>query len=364
MSFLTAVPMELSALILLDWLNWKDISKLDCAMCSRDLRGVFLETLAYDLLVFPEIPCAGPKVVEWVVDREVKFKKMPGSFIGTLPNYLIDKLMKQTGPCLERLEVPTTFATVTDRVLFNVELYCRKLSFFKIRDTTTTIDDVVLKHNTELRVLVISNCSSFGLQSVGVLTRCCRQLEVLFANETDLCDQSLTMLVEAFPGIKILDCHHCEKVSALGVLAVGRNCPKLEELYASCNLDRATVLTFAQNCPNLTTFNISFGESNLPDSAVDDTTLLALIDGCPRLQVCPCNEVDNILTGASIGKLRTNTLLIVGNSHITDDDILEFALRNPNLMDIGLIKCRQLTVSSYHLLQQHCPTVERIKYFE
>jgi hypothetical protein len=249
-------------------------------------------------------------------------------------------------PLLECLEIDDTFGPniVKEKDLIDLFAGCRQLSEFDwYYMTAGTFTDACLLSlavncvpgRRLKKMLVHSDTHGFpGLTDVGVVTiarACPRLTHFELENAVDVADESVLALAE-----------HCRLLQSVRIRLdcygnVGRRRAKLTD---------TSIVTLAQRCLSLS--DISFTDS----LHVTDSSLFALAKGCPNLERVSFSRTAVLDAGVVELARRCNALtsVAVNSTSITDYAVIQLLEHCPNLWELGISFCDELTDNTIHNL--------------
>eukprot|EP01052_Picozoa_sp_SAG31_P036131 SAG31_NODE_4464_length_3212_cov_1.240283_3_plen_287_part_00 len=139
-------------------------------------------------------------------------------------------------------------------------------------------------------------------------------------------------------------------------LCITRELPNLVDISISdCEIDDATVAAVARSCPNLRKFDIS-GSSQVSAHSI------LMLSGCRQLQSLSFGDIGgadsaNDMMGSESGSESGQASALVT---IRDEHIESLALNTPNLQDIEITGCCNVTGRAVSDLLIHCPQLRKL----
>ena len=130
----------------------------------------------------------------------------------------------------------------------------------------------------------ISYCSRLTSKSTLALVKNCSRLASIDISFTDMADKSVTALAAYCPDLMTVGLEGLNVTDA-AITVFAKCCRKIREVYlANCaKLSNAAFLSLADNCPELSFLSLGCNGGTKLESAINDSTVLALALGCPRL---------------------------------------------------------------------------------
>jgi hypothetical protein len=176
---------------------------------------------------------------------------------------------------------------LTDAAVKALAKCCSELVSVNLSGCEKLNDGALIALSTKCPALTdvnISYCSRLTSKSTLALVKNCSRLASIDISYTDMADKSVTalaaycpdLLTVGFEGLNVTD-------AALTVFA--KCCRKIKEVYVGncAKLSNVAFLSLADNCPELHFLSLGCNGGTKLESAVNDSTVLALALGCPRL---------------------------------------------------------------------------------
>lgn len=217
------------------------------------------------------------------------------------------------------------------------------------------------------------------------------QLRELVTNvnfkDSEITDSELQFLTKECPNLKVIHLSLCHKISDEGLKAIGENCPHLQRLNVfQCNKINGSGFQFlAQGCPGLTSLKIS-GSKNIMDdhletltkgcakleefcydtfsSKITDKGFKALLMNCPDLRVL---QMTGNITSEGFQTLIKKGKKLVSFSFadlygkVTKEELKLLLLSCPNLLDLNLWRCDNITDDALKVIARECSTLQWLK---
>lgn len=195
-----------------------------------------------------------------------------------------------------------------------------------------------------------SDCNLLKAGAVCALARLNRNLRVVFLNQCISCHGSvLEALGEYCPELVRLEAERMQIIDT-SVQAMARGCPKLEIFrWTSPMTTNAALVSLGRHCANLRSvkaINYSRGEPNLLTYQYSDAGMMALAQGCRKLEkvymptllkngrLWKVNKEVGGFTDATLKALRGLPLVkvsLIGNHGFTNDAVQDFLDKTPTV---------------------------------
>lgn len=343
--------------LLLQYVNIKDISSLDVAICNRSGRPQWFESLtrytpSVSLQFFDSVIWSD-NLVSWIILRNLHFGE---------------------------LAIVKGYSEISNDGMYGLAQQCRELKTLKICNSTHLLDDKRLQYLVAIcyKLKRIKLLYDFPLS----LDSCiwlggCEQLEhiVISADKGSLPAANIKALFKNKQKLHYLEIG-C-KCDAAILLELGTNCPLLEHLdiYQAENLLTVHFEMFTQGCTKLKTLAVNniYGNANWtaerinklievvgkncpllesltmmaewPSSVVTEASFKSLAQGCPLLKIL---HIDATMELSAQGlKYLTEyssmlTDVAVSNSYISEEELVEIS-KIKNLKNLCFSFCDDVT---------------------
>lgn len=343
--FFTALPSNISALVIADYLALVDIVRLDSAFCGKDARNAFLALYHEDGCVL--------KIKQHSV---ITF---------TIPTFLwlASRSLSVQGISLHK----TWTVSLTDKLIEYVKVCGNKIMFFHPSlDRGDTMSVVQFKS----------------------IVRKCPELTMLVGiPETFVTDHAMKVVRQSNPKLMCINVfqdkgsYSSGDLSALKMLVEG-GLPTLQSVRIPLTEDLATtLLVIAQNCPILETVEVK-SRSDLGLKLANGDGILNALSECKNLEklVLPAQTVTDAGVRALSKCAALTVLMLTDNADITDEgfeilskgcfQLVELRLRNlearqgvprfrttqfNNLQKLALSSCTALRDDDIIHLASTCP---------
>lgn len=227
------LPTILVALLVSEWLKWKDISRLDSAMCNKFDRLEWLNLLKTNCgssFVCIGFPWENPSMHQWFVARKIRTWHIEIGHEGY--NEVTRKWLKNTSFLVTSVSVHENGET--DQVLAHIMQLCgqlKKLVFSYCRMETSCWDLVSNARNlNEIQI-----CGQVHRHSIHVPTDFSQKLSITW---TAFAEGNALTRIQKLPMVRYLDLRRCRMADIFSTLPSA--CPNfvyLDLLYAKYEED-------------------------------------------------------------------------------------------------------------------------------
>jgi hypothetical protein len=339
------LPEAVSRLVLVEWIRFKDVGRLDSAICNRECRKLFLTLVNHPLTVFTSAIrensyCAHYKLIlKWVVIRTAH-----------LEGIIIDDAVLQ---CQRLL---FTFLTISGSTISWVSITCRRLfaadyslpAFLKIAKVCPNLQNLsvqaewngtgvlwdthvvtVMALCPKLTSVTLSNVklSEQGLANAMKYCKCLQRLSTYTADQAIPIDIALSTL-------KTIECDSRLMTDAV-LIAISQQCAKLK-----------TLTMFAW------------------DHQVTDAGVRAVLQGCPLLEDTDVERAVRISVElrAELARRRRVTTLYARDWLGMSDELAQAVLKvSPKLTVLRCVEsCGWLTDATLAVCAKQCPLVKKL----
>jgi hypothetical protein len=338
-------------MVLVKWVRFKHVPRLDSAFCNRESRERYL-TLAYH----PATIFAGAmnhfmdytklkSIFQWVVTRKAQ-----------LDGVLVDDHLQQY------LGVLFKFLTISG-------LGVRWVSITSKRPDATRFSQLLLLEMAEscpnIQKLTVQvghtvNVTTLWDESLTALTKSCRKLTDLSIINALLSEQGLAAAL-----------YHCERIRTLSIhtqdqmISVGIATPTLTSITCGSRFITDGVLVASGLlCRSLRKLKVFSSAQYVGSFCVTDAGVRAVLQGCPLLRETDVDYAKGISHSlrVELARRRDVTTLCTPSWRGMDDDLAQGVLRvSPNLTKLRCEdRCEWLTDDTLAVCAQHCTQVTEI----
>jgi len=246
-------------------------------------------------------------------------------------------------------------------------------------DVTRTIPDEIL-----LRVMQLLDTKALLVMAPAVCRRWRRLASILKHPKLDLsfvtvghrqtlgCDRIRSMLdglTRRFPTATSLQLQECYNLTDSALMLAASRCPQLTSvdvsrdpnltgIACSRHFTNLAVVSLAQSCTGLTSFNVS-GSAQLTDGAI--VTLAQHCHGLRHLHLKNCQELTGLAIAVLARSCKNLTTIDLGNcNRIDDKSMAELADGCPGLVRICLRFCHKLGDQAIIQLARNCSQLQVI----
>lgn len=293
-------------------------------------------------------------------------------------------------PHLTHLDL-TFSVRITDPSLLQICESLKSLKVLKLR-RCRALTDVSVKMVTDLpllEVLDISECESITSAAIidGIASKRNEVLQKLYLSALNICDKAIRKITENIPNLRVLDLSFCfNHVDDICVQLIMKNLVLLREL----NLDLCerisdgglTGMAMKEKIENLDKIQdpesvvdkpepIVSGTINLPEPSRNQNFKISLRTKAEEAIVgdalrkkammqmaMEINLEDHESSNYSIARLSGLRLLKLGSCNKISDVSLIYNFKLPELRELNLSKCQQISVLGIKALVENCPSLE------
>jgi hypothetical protein len=240
------------------WIDVKDLAKLDSAVVNRAQRKLFLEMIRDDYFV------------------------VKGSELFTLATYISWLSLRSLK--IDKLVVLTSlFKNPEQLSRLNVSRL-ESLSF----KTGTNFSSKTVSYPLLQRLMNFLGSAENEDHFQELLVRCVRLKHVDFGDESDSSFGKIGMFCAKLQSIRAVD---CKGLNDTAVESIAQHCQsnlRAVVLHACTGITSASLIAIAENCPCITKIDLSYG------SSFSERSLLQVAQHCPHLEHINLEGVNNI----------------------------------------------------------------------
>jgi hypothetical protein len=339
------LPEAIARLVLVDWIGFKDVGRLDSAICNRASRIQFLTLVSNPFTAFTSVTSRyryfadSELVLGWVVTRKAHLDGI--IIVDSLLQHqnLLTDLLTVSGPTISwikiisgRLDAPVVYQNALSEIVKR----CPNFEHLSVR---------------------VERSGKGGMRwdkHLVALTKSCFKLTNLLLFQAPLSKRGLTTAIK-----------HCKSLQRLSIVTPDQAIPadialptlKTINIVSSAMMD-AAMLAIGQRCAKLETLTV-FAQ----DCDVTDVGVRAVLQGCPLLKDTDVEVADRISVElrVELARRRNMTVLIAQNWWEMNDELARGVLRvSPNLTKVDFCVCGWLTDATLAVCAQHCPLVSKI----
>lgn len=297
---------------------------------------------------------------------------------------------------LQELDL-TCSTRITDQTIFAVCEHLKELKVLKLRKCRLISDQAVMAiaDLPQLEHLDLSECELLSSAAVmnGIAKAKNLQLKELYLSAINICPRAITLITENMPNLRVLDISYCiNNVDDFAVQMILKNLVLLRELNLdSCErisdsgLTGMTMKDKINTChkevddgtssmkenqqqnshshlyPTTTrpTFKISLrtkAEEEIVSDALRKKAMMQIA------QKITCDEETS--SNYSLSRLGGLRVLKLGNCNKISDVSLIYNFKLPELREINLSRCQQISLEGIQALVDNCPGLETVNLAE
>jgi hypothetical protein len=389
------LPEDFSRLVLVEWISVNDVTRLDSAFCSRELRKHFVPLAYNPLTVFAGttgLDVDLKPVLDWAVTRKAHLDGIVINYQLLHSGDLLSDFLSLSGPAILWVTISyfrSDIEIISEHVLI-IAKWCPNIQQLKVRGEQT------------------EHIAAFWGKHVDVLTKSCRKLTDLSLRYIELTAQRMAAALNrceglqrlaicnyvggaipveiAIPTLKSLECRSPGLTDAV-LRAIGQRCAKLEKLIVFRSEQQGTdvgVRAVLQGCPLLQETDVEYAEGistelrmelarrrNLTALrtrdwvGMDDELAQGVLKASPNLIRLMCNSCCEWLTDVTLAVCaqhcpRVQHIELLCCPRITNNAVRVLVSSLVNLRSVDLSGCSQLTDDTMLAIAEHCPALERI----
>ena len=349
----TSLPIAVGCNIINDWIKLKDLVRLDSAYCNHSTRSSFLSYCQSGTLEKDEIELLSLDQIQWFVTRKWKFRKLSIYSLNWQEGIVkaLSELLAYVGGNIKELTIcPDSSLSDLQLVCFNtiIAQNCRNIQKVNITTRSTDMELAPLFFLLKsVREWDISHCNITSASLYIIANMCAMNLKILFLRSVDVYDAGLTVLAGKCPELEELSILHCDRVTAMGVVALVKTTPKLTVLEITMSdLTDIDITTIAQHCPML--YSLGMDAQLLTDAGIQ-----AIVSSCTQLRIIDFDNGINISTGFSLFR-NLEELRLSNCLSLTNEMVASIVQNNPFLKYLELYYCTQLTAAAVLTILHGC----------
>ena len=329
------IPFALQQDVLGSWLTIKDVAKLDRAICSKEVRPIYLELLSNkDLILITSITIEEYNVswIVWMSSRKVSVTNCNlCKAVGDSAQYL--PFFTHTGKRLEALIISRLWKDEPSfiQMLSCAAAYCTNIKTISLQGCFTMhgLENILQASQNTLCKVNFSSCDLGDFQ---------------------LEDLELTSL-------QFLSMRHCKNFINKTVKQILRAAYIVEIRTCYCSYYWHADMIFAQHLRVLT----------IDTSDITDNWFCSVVHRCPLLEVVELSDC-NLLTDMSVIELvqhadHLTALAITRHDHFTDAALEAIAEHSgERLRHLCLHQCESITDAGLHHISEACHHLEGLDF--
>jgi hypothetical protein len=399
-SLVLNIPADLFAQLLTEWLQLGSIVKLDSAFCNTSARTDFLSAAYgedFTFLVSDGEP-RYERCLSWCLTRNVKVDGIfvrPKVMKGGL-NHEFKQFLSAMGPRL-RWAVVNIQNTDCMFAVLDVVRWCPNIQRLKVQaarsndDATTTLwEECLLTVARSCQHLCALNLTDVPLSTTGltkVLGYCGKLSQLTIGSWGSTLPPEV-----AVSSLSYLDIRYCDNATDALMLAIAKNCPTLQSLFAfyESTITDIGVLAVLQGCPLLRETDVEyatgisrelrtelarrvrFTELSFDDTSkwidLDEGMLQSLLLVCPaltRLSISAPPWFTDAALALCAHHCPQLAELIMFNCHgLTVAGVLHFLKPGSNLRSIHLDRCPKPADELVRAAAEHCPQLQALLIYD
>jgi hypothetical protein len=343
---LFGLPEALSRQLIVEWLHFRTVVKLDTAVCQYKFRDKYFK-LAYGQLTALTVESHRQvrkfrSLLLWTVSRNVQLDGIRITGGLTDCNDLLDGFLAVSGPAVRWIDSCEAqrgdSSAQRQQILLKVAEACPNTKTLYIQDSKTT---------------------ALWDESLVILTMKFPQLTSLALFDVHHSTQGLA--------IALRHCHHLETLRVTSkhtVLPTEIALPSLNSIDTGpCNMTDEVLVAVGERCAKLEWLSIFSSSNYTSASSVTDVGVRAVLQGCPLLR-----SIDVLFAGELSNELRVEVYqrnsfatLTLSNWRNMSDELAQGLLTvSPKLTALDCGGCFWLTDATLTVCAQHCPLLKCI----
>jgi hypothetical protein len=397
---LVSLPQVFFRRVLVEWLRLKDVTRLDSAICSRELRVLFL-TLAYNRYTIYgamsqfTYEAEWEPILKWAVVRKAQLDGIIIDGRLALSQDLLLEFFSSSGPAVRCAKISSyrlKAAALSQKELQEVQKWCPNVQHLDVCVWHTEVpwgEQIIAftKSHPKLLSLALS-CNPLTEKALASALSHCECLQSLAIYNPVVPEEI------AIPTLKSIRCDF-ESITEAVLFAIGRRCTILETLImfkpaqytAEHFISNAGVRAVLQGCPLLWNTDVHHAEYlsrelwialvrrrnmrtfNTDDwERMDNELAQELLKASPNLTTVSFQWGSDWLTDATLAVcarycLKVATITATGCPLISNESVqlLASSLAS-NLRSVRFDGCPQLSDDAVLAIAEHCPLLERVAF--
>ena len=195
-------------------------------------------------------------------------------------------------------------------------------------------------------------------------------------------NSTCSLIAQTCPNLKSISLSDCINITSEGIVQIARSCTELEsiDLEGCCNIDDVAVRELSLCCPQLVSVNfagclnitnetlkeLSRACTNIENLSlkkcvqISDPVFEELGNKLRNLDLSECNQItDNAVLSISRKSERLTSLKLSGKQ-ITDKSVHQVAISSPNLRELELNGCENISDYTIQCLARGCPELNSL----
>lgn len=274
---------------------------------------------------------------------------------------------------------------ITDKSIIEICEHLKELKVLKLRKCRAITDNSVkmIADLNKLEYLDLSECEALTSSSIidGIAKNRNETLQELFLSAINICPLAITKISENIPNLRVLDLSYCiNQVDDICVQLILKNLVMLRELNMdSCERisdEGLTGMTMKIKIENFLEKKEVIPEKSEAVEAVlveqprpsfrislrtkaEEEIVSDAMRKKSMMQMAQKIDFDQKTTSNfSLSRLKGLRVLKLGNCNKISDVSLIYNFKLPELKEINLSRCQQISVEGIHALVENCPGLE------
>lgn len=299
-------------------------------------------------------------------------------------------------PNLTHLDL-TFSVRITDPSVMQICETMKSLKVLKLRRcrALTDVSVKMISDLTELKVLDISECDSITSAAIidGIASKRNEVLEELYLSALNICDKAITTVAENIPNLRVLDLSFCiNHVDDVCVQMVLKHLTFLRELnLESCERisdGGLTGMSMKEKVKKYEEKKDSEVDEEKPEPVVSGNVQLPEVPVQQNVRISLRTKAEEAIVGDamrkkammqmameinldehessnySIARLRGLRSLKIASCNKISDVSLIYNFKLPELKEINLSKCQQISIIGIKALVENCPALDTVNLSE
>jgi hypothetical protein len=365
----TSLPQEVTIDLLTNWLSFRDVVRLDSAVCASVMRRRLHQCFRADgaILQFPYFESYHSSYVEWCSSRRIYVGGICLQCNDVSSNRQAHRFLQHCGARLRYCELigGNNDAAALFDIPYEVLTRSEELRGFTMVRSVVSMSTLKRSLCKELLALKFLDCRFQAYGDLGLHANCANLADLSFAGSTDISEDIIASIVVLCTNLRHLDLCKVSSITDAIFITVGLHLPRLKGLYALyCRVTDVGVTALAQGCKHLR--DLVIGDV-YPVCTVTDRSLVKLLRSCSDLQVLWLDGLpritDEVLREVCVRKVKLRRLGIEHMEEVTNELILQVVDCCPGLTDLSLPRLCHAQWSTLARIAGTCSSLRYIQFY-
>jgi hypothetical protein len=363
----TPLPEEVTIDLLTNWLCFRDVVRLDSAVCAVVMRLWLHQCFSADgaILQFPYFESYHSSYIEWCSSRRIYVGGICLQCNDASNNRQAHLFLQHCGPRLRYCEL---IGEQNNATLFDIsyEVLTRSEDLRGFTMVRSVVSMSTLKRSLCMGLIALRfvDCRFQVYGDPELHGNCANLADLSFAGSTDISEDLIASIVVLCTNLRHLDLCKVSSTTDAIFINVGLHLSQLKGLYALyCRVTDVGVTALAQGCKHLR--DLVIGDV-YPVCTVTDRSLVELLRNCPDLQVLWLDGLpritDEVLREVCVRKMKLRRLGIEHMEEVTNELILQVVDCCPGLTDISLPRLVYAQWSTLEYIAVNCKNLRYVEF--